>query len=566
MAVWRAFAAAAVAALVAGPSWAQTTPPLARPAIAQVALGRGHGCARSQDGQVWCWGANASGQLANGDRRASAQAVAVRGLGDAVDVAAGDQRSCAARRDGSVSCWGDDSFALGLAGRFAGVRRPGPWVLQPETVPGVDGAVQVACGRAHACARRRDGTVWCWGGSDAAVRGLQGGASLPFRPRPVAGLDGARALAVAGDTSCATRADGLWCWGKGVPPDGAPSAAPRLIVATALRAWPLWGRAVCAIDPEAVLRCSVSEAAHLPLSLPAQQADVRDLAVSAQHACLVQRSGLVQCWGSNATAELGDRTTVSRTAPLAVGLDDDITQVAVDHGRSCALGRSGRLWCWGDDTAGGTASGAALWHATPQRVAGLPPAVAVAVSHERSCAVTASGYLACWGRDGQRPQMQWGQPVADWDVRGATDIVLGRIDCVRHLAEGLRCRGRGRSWQRVPWPPGGQPADPWQFAVHGDAVCLAVGGRAAHCGQWSDEGPWQWGPPQVNAPSPSTAAEPMAPAPPSARQVASSDHHVCAVGAAGEVWCWGQDLAGAVGVGRPQLRPRPHEVMLPAPH
>lgn len=529
--------------------------------VQQVAMGGGHSCARTGSGQVWCWGSNDSGELGMGDRIPRGQPTPVAGLGDAIDVASGDRRSCAVRRDGRVWCWGDDAQALWLAGRHAAARRSSPSVLRPEPVAGLDAVQQVAIGNDHACARHRDGTVSCWGGAQAEVRGQLPAASIPFLPRAVAALTGVRHLAAYGDLTCAQRSDGTWCWGRGLPGSGEASAHPIQVDGIALRMWPAWGRATCAIDPAATLRCRTVQGVPTPWALPAALSEVRDLAMSPRHACWLGRTGAVNCWGDNSAGALGDRTTASRSMAVAVPLADEGVAVAAAAGRTCALGRSGRLWCWGDDSLGGVGSGAVLVQASPQRVAGLPPVVAVAVDEERSCAVTHSGFLACWGRDAARPRMHAARPAPDWDVRDVRDVALGAVDCVRSANAALRCRDPQRPWQPVPWPPHDGEDDSASLSTLGRSACVTFASAKTFCGQWSPQGAWHWQP--ADRPSPLPVSELTAAAPQAARKIAASSHHACAVGASGELWCWGQDRAGALGSGRPQLQLQPREVVLP---
>jgi alpha-tubulin suppressor-like RCC1 family protein len=88
------------------------------------ALGDYLGCARKSDGTVACWGANSDGQLGNGSVVDSTSPVAVNGMSDVVEIAAAggattgtDETtacSCARKRDGTIFCWGDNhSGALG---------------------------------------------------------------------------------------------------------------------------------------------------------------------------------------------------------------------------------------------------------------------------------------------------------------------------------------------------------------------------------------------------------------------------------------------------------------------
>lgn len=98
----------------------------------QISVGGAHACAIADDATVWCWGANAAGQLGNGTTTASATPVQVPGL-QATLVAAGADSTCASTTAGRLRCWGANAQGqLGVAPTLAGSSPT------PLTVPGID--------------------------------------------------------------------------------------------------------------------------------------------------------------------------------------------------------------------------------------------------------------------------------------------------------------------------------------------------------------------------------------------------------------------------------------------
>src|SRR6185369_5500352 len=119
-----------------------------------------------------CWGLNADGQVGNNSTTDQAYAVAVSStnLTAASDIACGNLHSCAVKTDGTVWCWGN-SFR-GQVGYNSTSD-----ALTPKQVVGPGGSgfltnvAQVVAGEHHTCARKNDGTVWCWGDDDYGQMG-----------------------------------------------------------------------------------------------------------------------------------------------------------------------------------------------------------------------------------------------------------------------------------------------------------------------------------------------------------------------------------------------------------
>jgi len=78
----------------------------------EVECGYDHTCARIANGTVRCWGEPGSGQLGNGDETHTEEAWQFEtpvGLDQVIELALGYEHSCALREGGNVWCWGANS-------------------------------------------------------------------------------------------------------------------------------------------------------------------------------------------------------------------------------------------------------------------------------------------------------------------------------------------------------------------------------------------------------------------------------------------------------------------------
>jgi alpha-tubulin suppressor-like RCC1 family protein len=145
-----------------------------RAKFAAVTTGSTHSCALTSEGEVYCWGENASGQVGTGKGGSSIMPARLADTLRFTALSAGGDATCGLRRDGGVSCWGSNAAGQFATGDTTGSRTPVP------AVPGLT-LTAISLGRAHACGLQADGSAYCWGQ-------LGGGASgSTTEPRRVAG-------------------------------------------------------------------------------------------------------------------------------------------------------------------------------------------------------------------------------------------------------------------------------------------------------------------------------------------------------------------------------------------
>jgi alpha-tubulin suppressor-like RCC1 family protein len=163
-------------------------------------------CARKADGTLWCWGRNEFGQVGDGTTQSRLSAVQVATLGAGVaQVAASRNHVCARKTDGTLWCWG----AHGTVGDGSFQDR-----LLPVQVPALGADVaQIWAGSHLTYALKMDGTLWCWGSGS-----FGDGVLDRFRSGPVQVTTlGAGVTEISGGggaVNCARKMDStLWCWG-----------------------------------------------------------------------------------------------------------------------------------------------------------------------------------------------------------------------------------------------------------------------------------------------------------------------------------------------------------------
>lgn len=175
------------------------------------AAGEHHTCALAADGSVSCWGANDAGQLGTGDRTASTTPRVVALRERAIDLRTSFNHTCAVLYDASLWCWGDNfEGQLGLADTH-----PGEDQLSPVQVGSARDWVFVAAGQGHSCGIRSPGALYCWGRNTESQLGQGSANPLQFRTPTRVGSDSDWVEVGVGQAhSCARKRDGsLFCWG-----------------------------------------------------------------------------------------------------------------------------------------------------------------------------------------------------------------------------------------------------------------------------------------------------------------------------------------------------------------
>jgi alpha-tubulin suppressor-like RCC1 family protein len=194
--------------------------------IQKIAAGGQHTCALDDKGNVYCWGYNISGQLGIPADGAQHLPTWVPGITSVTDIAAGFGYTCAIQTTGGIKCWGkNDMGQLSNGANTTNTEIPTTVVSGGGTLASI---TAIAAGYAHACARKSDGTVWCWGrGMEGALGDGVSHSTIPavFAAVQVSGIDGtvvaATAISAGGDTSdfsCALVTVGgttghIRCWG-----------------------------------------------------------------------------------------------------------------------------------------------------------------------------------------------------------------------------------------------------------------------------------------------------------------------------------------------------------------
>ena len=301
-----------------------------------VSVGAGYACAVLASGYIQCWGNNADGQLGDGTTLSRALPGTVIGISDAVAVSASKtlvtyghnmgaspalryppmQHTCALLRSGLVKCWGAD-FWRQVSGP------PSP----------IEDAAAVSTGGAQTCALSDAGSLRCRGlATFNRLFPIPGPYNYTFPPYSVGDI--ARPSVSAGIYHrCVVVGSGqVYCWGAaellglGDNPPCETYTFPRGEVSDS---------AVACGSPTRVVGISSA------------------IAVSAayQHTCVLLSSGGVQCFGSNASGQLGRGPNPGgsppSSAPASVIGINNATQVSVGGDNSCALLQTGQVSCWG---------------------------------------------------------------------------------------------------------------------------------------------------------------------------------------------------------------------------
>jgi hypothetical protein len=319
-----------------------TTDPMVHPLPARVSggltftsvvAGTWHSCGLTTSGDIYCWGANPSGQIGSAEQFTSAP-TRVTGAHRFSALAAGAHHTCGLTTGGTILCWGDDTLGqLGIGRDRSTAAAWGTiWRATPESILGELSFVALAASWDATCAVATTGQTYCWGGNAERELGTATGtcrmladpyyvdqdwdASCSTKPVPIDSRIRLTSLTGNAYAFCGlTTDDALLCWGSAeVPPTIVPGARVT-------RAWSL-GHYVCGLGLDTAVSCwAIFDGGGRVPPLFGDAVVLVDL-TSFGSSCGLTRDvpAVAYCWGNNVDGELGDGTTTYRASPVPVGL------------------------------------------------------------------------------------------------------------------------------------------------------------------------------------------------------------------------------------------------------
>ena len=136
------------------------------------------------------------------------------------------------------------------------------------------------------------------------------------------------------------------------------------------------------------------------------------LAAGLYHTCALTIAGNVYCWGEGLDGELGNFTASTSLVPVeVVGVGDSgflsgVANISAGERHACAVTSGGNVFCWGMGVSGQLGANSTSEESTPVEVVGiggtgfLGGIVSVSGGFEHSCALSAIGNVFCWGDNG----------------------------------------------------------------------------------------------------------------------------------------------------------------------
>lgn len=396
----------------------------------------------------------------------------------------------------------------------------GPIVPRPDAGPTgcTEGCAieEIGVGSSHACARRENGTVVCWGSNNFGELGdgssrhqdcSNSGSSDRWdcSTSPVVAYDVvASSLAINGSSaSCAlTETNTPVCWGS-VPAE------------------------------ENIMR------RYDPLALTEVET-VAGVSRGAHSTCVVNEDGTASCWGANFAGQLGYGGTADSYVELQTVLSvdgkgtlDNVDELSlgVGFGGSTTCARiGGDLTCWGANDAGQLGdgvlehsrcgSGPSIYDCSfePVAVADLNEVTQFSVGSKQVCARTEDGAAYCWGAN------YYGQLGLGDTASHTTPTLLFKagIEEVR-ASSGFGCVRK-------------DDGTVWCFGAGGDGQLGDGAGSHQNCDYDSELTDCSPAPVQVEGLTDATA-------------IALGGAHACALRATGDVVCWGSNQRAQLGTG-----------------
>ena len=323
-----------------------------------------------QDGSLFMWGTNTSGQLGNGNTMnlfSSSSQVAGNNwqwlsASKCLDnnLQQGSSHTLAIQTDGSLWAWGNNNY--GQLGNGSFLNSSVPVQIGTDTT-----WVKVLAGALHSLALKSDGTLWAWGNNAFGQLGI-GTLINANTPVQVGTANNWTDFSTYESHNLATRSDGtLWAWGK------------NNFYQLGL------GNNQNRTSP---VQVGSGNQWHSP-------------SVGYQYSFALQQDSSLWGWGNNNAGQLGNGNIGTfNPNPIQIGASSKWTQISSGREHSIALQANGTLWGWGMNFFGQLGQGNNSFQITsPVQITNDSNYTFINNGHYYSMAMRADTVLLGWGQN-----------------------------------------------------------------------------------------------------------------------------------------------------------------------
>jgi alpha-tubulin suppressor-like RCC1 family protein len=253
---------------------------------------------------------------------------------------------------------------------------------------------------------------------------------------------------------------------------------------------------------------------------------LKELTTADSHTCGLTRTGTVYCWGKNLYGQLGINLRQTQLTPVPIQMPERIRFLTIGAGvyHTCGLSQNGDAFCWGRNSDGQLGNGSRENRIIPVRVS-MPRNIqfkSLSFGAYFVCGLSLQGKVYCWGSNfvGQLGDGSQVDRLTPTPVQMNENLIFESITSGGLHTCGLTALGQAYCW-------GNNPA-----------------------GQLGDST-------ERNSFSPVSVYQPDGL---QFRSIFAGDAFTCGISRNDEVFCWGENDDGQLGIGSRQSLSTPARV------
>jgi alpha-tubulin suppressor-like RCC1 family protein len=297
----------------------------------EISTGQSHSLAIKNNGTLWAWGDNFQGELGNNSNTNSSVPIQITTNTNWKSISAGSFYSTALKNDGTLWSWGSNEVGqLGLGN------------LSDKLIPTQVGVSafwkSISAGSSHTIALKTDNTIWGFGKNTLGSLGLGNNNNFYLTPTQIGINNDWKKISVSKDY-----------WGYpfsvGIKNDGT-----------------MWSTGN---NPNGQIGNGSNSNNVYTFSQIGTQNDWADIEAGASHSVALKNSGNIYSWGSNSVGQIGDGTNSDKFSPTLISTIQSIQKISCGLNNSFIINSSGSYYAFGSNVYGNLGNGSTTNSNTP---------------------------------------------------------------------------------------------------------------------------------------------------------------------------------------------------------